>query len=247
MKPKNTKLDIAGVDDPTFEAIVGGFFRFATESQALACLQRISKKFQINDAQDPIEPGHCPTLKLWIHGFSVTDEEHEKGFAGQFARLVIQKLETGKVTIIAEKITTPLNKHPVKRTQQRQNPNYGHKLVRAATRAKTFESLEELRHLLLQMHEDFPETTIPGKDKLYFMLYSRSTKPPLKKVRLCIAPVATGGYKLELTDYIKKHNTAESKDTSQPMQDEGKFSSMVRLQRKRKNRIKSKKKKPTTE
>jgi hypothetical protein len=244
METKTTKKELAGLSDPTFEAIVGGLFRFASESQAVSLLQRLSKNFQIHDEQEPITAGECPTLTMWIHDFSVTEEEREKGFTGHFARLIVQKLEGGKFTIVAEKLKLPLAKHPMKRLPKRRNPNYGHHLVRGATRGKVYETIEELRSQLLQMHEESPETTIPGQDKIYFMLYSRKTTPPLKKVKLKIAAVATGGYKLELTDYVKSHGSSDPAVQKPESETVGKFSSMVKLQRKKRTAIR--KKKPAT-
>jgi len=244
METKLSNKEVAGLNDPTIEAIVGGLFRFSRESQAVSLLQRLSKNFLISDDQEPVQPSGCPTLKIWIHGFSVTESEQEKGFLGHFARLTIKKLDGGKVTIVAEKISSSLSNHPMKKIPKRQNPNSGHRLVRAAARGKVYESIEQLRTEMLEMHEEFPETTIPGNDKILFMLYSRTSTPPLRKVRLSIAPISSGGYKLELADYIKKPNVTHTNEQVANAPDApkaGKFESMVKLQRKRRKPIKSKK------
>jgi hypothetical protein len=249
MEKKSSKKEIAGLTDPTIEAIVGGLFRFSRESQAVSLLQRLSRNFLISDDQDPVPLNGCPTLKLWIHGFSVTESEHEKGFIGHFARLKVKTLDGGKVTIVAEKISSPLANHPMKKAPKRQNPNGGHRLVRAAMRGKIYDSLEQLRTELLEMHEEFPETTIPGNDKILFMLYSRTSKPPLRKVRLSIVPVAAGGYTLELADYVKKPtvlHTDKQVENAPVAPKAGKFESMVKLQRKRRKPIKSKKTQKTS-
>lgn len=234
--------NFVGLDEPAIEAITAGLFRFAKASQAVTILQRLSRKFTICDDQEPIVASAPPTLKLWIHSFSLTEAEREKGYVGHFARLVITKLDSGKITIIAEKIQTPLNEHPIKNAPKRHNPNTGHPLVRAAARGKTFENIEQLRNALLQMHEEFPETTIPGQDKLYLMLYSRTSKPPLRKMRLTIIPAESGGFKLALSEQSKRKTVKVVPTAPEtPKAEEGKFASMVQLRRKGRKKIKSKK------
>ena len=189
MSGKERKKLIASLKDPTLEAIIAGRFRFGTPAQAVVVMDRIYKNFTISKDQNPIGPDNSPTLKLWISGFAVTDEDIKKGYKGNFAE---QQL----------------------------------------------------------LHEEFPEISIPGADKVHLLVYVRESKPPVKKMTLSIAEVAEGGFKLVLADNVKvkKEQRPLPTASAEPKTVEGKFSSMVVLQQKKKSKAKPAKKetpKPT--
>jgi hypothetical protein len=238
---KKSKKRLATVQDPTLEAIVEGMFRFASESQAVSLMQRLSEQFQIAKDQDPVKLGECPSLTLWIRDYSVSKDEEAKGYKGNFARISVKKVAADKMTLVAEKVSLPINKHPASERPKRRHPNNGHPVIRAAQRNKVYPNIEQLRTELLKLHEEFPETSIPGRDKLHLLIYSRQVKPPIQKVTLKIVPVPEKGYKFELSENIKKEPTpipkvaqAEAADKPAAPMVDGKFTSLVALQRKKK-------------
>ena len=250
MSGKERNKLIASLKDPTLEAIIAGRFRFGTPAQAVVVMDRIYKNFTISKDQNPIGPDNSPTLKLWISGFAVTDEEIKKGYKGNFAVITIKTADKGKFTLVAEKIVTELKQHPEKTRINKRHPDTGHPILRAATRGKMYPTIEAARQELQLLHEEFPEISIPGADKVHLLVYVRESKPPVKKMTLSIAEVAEGGFKLVLADNVKvkKEQRPLPTASAEPKTVEGKFSSMVVLQQKKKSKAKPAKKetpKPT--
>jgi hypothetical protein len=237
MSEKERKKHIASVSDATLEAIAAGRFRFGTPAQAMVVLDRVYKNFVTCREQDPIGEDGRPSLKLWIRDFQVSEQEKQKGFKGHFARITIRDMEREKFTLHAEKIITELKHHPEKSRAGRRHPDTGHPILRAAIRGKIYAQIELARKELELLHEEFPEITIPGADKLHLLLYVREEKPPVKKMTLRIEEVEGQGFRLTLSDNVKKNKTplppvVASAQATQPA--EGKFSSMVAMQRKKK-------------
>ncbi len=249
-KKHKIKKRIAHMQDPALEAIAEGLFRFEHITQAVSLLDRLGKQFVICKDQDPVSADTLPTLKLWIRGYNITDEEKAKGFRGHFAKLSIKKLDGNKITLIAEKLDIALRLHPQKERPKHRHPNWGHPILRAAERAKIYPAVELVRQELLRLHEEFPETSIPGRDKLHMMVYSRQANPPIKKVTIRIQPVGEQGFKLEVSDNIRKQETIaalagvapsagsatvpEGVDSGAVAAGGGKFATMVALSRKKK-------------
>lgn len=240
---KKKKKRLASIQDPTIEAIADGLFRFAAESQAVSLLQRLSGQFAIARDQEPLKAGQCPTLILWIRDFGLTKEESAKGYQGHFAHIHVKPIAEDKYTLIAEKIKRPLPQHPHSQRPSRRHPNHGHPVIRAAQRNKLYPEIEQARMALLKMHEEFPETSIPGRDKLHALLFSRQYKPPIHKVTIRIVAAPGQGYRFELSDNIRKSASGDSRQVIQddakaaaeetPKKIDGKFTSLVALQRKK--------------
>lgn len=244
MSAKERKKLIANLKDPTLEAIAAGRFRFGTPAQAVVVMERVYKNFATSKDQDPIGEDGRPSLKLWIRDFAVTDAEKAKGYKGNFAKITIQPTDKEKFTLVAEKIVSELKHHPEKTRVGKRHPDTGHPILRAAVRGKIYPTIEETRKELELLHEEFPEISIPGADKLHLLVYVREATPPVKKMTLRIAEVEGEGFKLTLADNVKKKKTplppvVASAQTKAPA--EGKFSSMVAMQRKKKA-VKPKKK-----
>lgn len=246
---KKKKKHLASLQDPTIEAIAEGMFRFAAQSQAISLMQRLSEQYAIARDQDPLPPGGCPTLKLWIRDFEVTKDEASKGFKGNFVRVQVKGIAEDKYTLVAQKLSLPLTQHPHSERPKRRHPNNGHPVIRAAQRNKVFPEIEQARLALIQMHEEFPETSIPGRDKLHVLLYSRQYKPPIRKVTIRVVPAEGGnGYRFDVSDNVRKPKeemqeavsaTTEATPKPEKKKVDGKFTSLVALSRKKKP-IKSK-------
>lgn len=242
---KKKKKRLASLQDPTIEAIAEGMFRFASESQAVSLMQRLSEQFAIADDQDLVKEGECPSLKIWVRDYDVTKDEAIKGYKGNFIHVRVKHVAGDKYTLAAEKISLPLKKHPFKERPQRRHPNNGHPVIRAAQRNKTYPAIEQARTLLLKMHEEFPETSIPGRDKLHVLLYSRQVRPPIRKITIRIVAAGEDSYKFEVSDNVRDmaEKDVAGKKASKPAAKtvkeddkmvDGKFTSMVALQRKKK-------------
>ncbi len=242
---KKSKKRLASLQDPTLEAIAEGMFRFASQAQAVSLLQRLSEQFEIAKNQDPVKSGECPSLNIWIRDFSISKDEQAKGYKGNFARISVKKVAEDKFSLISEKLALPLQQHPQKERPKRRHPNNGHPVIRAAQRNKIYPEIELARVELLKFHEEFPETSIPGRDKLHLMLYSRQVKPPIQKVTVRIVAVPEKGYKFELSENIRQEKPpaqivtdVSAASASEPekaaLMTDGKFTSLVALQRKKK-------------
>jgi hypothetical protein len=235
---------IANLNDPTLEAIAAGRFRFGTPAQALVVLERVYKNFATCKEQDPIGEDGRPSLKLWIRDFALTNEEKNKGYKGNFAKITIAPTDKEKFTLLAEKIVTQLKNHPEKTRVGKRHPDTGHPILRAAIRGKIYPAIEDARKELEMLHEEFPEISIPGADKVHLLVYVREETPPVKKMTMRIEEVEGQGFKLTLADNVKKKKepmppVVANAQTKAPV--EGKFSSMVAMQRKKKA-VKPKKK-----
>ncbi len=236
---KDQKKRIATVRHPTIEAIVAQLFRFAEEEQAVERLNTIRDFFMISAKLPQEESGK--TLKLWIKGFQITPKEEEKGFRGNFALIKPILLEDGKYTLGAEKLDVALKYHPQKKRPKHKHPDWGHPLLRFIKKEPQFDDIETARDILLQLHEEYPDVSIPTVNKLYIIIYTKTVQPPIEKYVLEIKAREEGvGFfidyylntyeKEELPGQIGKgEDSKESKATVQ-----GKFTTMVELKRKRK-------------
>lgn len=230
MGAKKQKKRMAGMDEAIFEAVAEGLLRFESAQQAAARMLDISKRFIISRDQEGLDANGQPTLKLWIRGFAVTDEERPQGFQGHFARISVQKLPGGKYSLAAEKLPVELRLHPQKIRPRHRHPDNGHRTLKAAQAGKRYSHIDLARQDLLKLHEEFPETSIPGRDKLHLMVYGRGVLPPVRKITLRIAALPDGGFRLEMADNIpmKTPPAGEAKETG------GKFSALIALERHKK-------------
>src|SRR5437868_9775838 len=95
-------------------------------------------------------------------------------------------LPQGKWTLTLTKIDIPLNKHPLKKAVPRRYPNWGHPVLRAASRHKSWTTMQEVVAQLMRLHEEFPEVSIPGLHKLKIMAYAKAEKgkSPVQRLEL---------------------------------------------------------------
>jgi hypothetical protein len=129
---------------------------------------------------------------LWIRGYQVTPEEDEGKYLGNFAFITYRKVMpdparlTQKVkpyyTLYAIKVPTSLKHHPQKKYEKRPLPNWADPILSSIKKGKTYATPEEPMELLMRLQESYPEVSIPGKDRLFIMTYSREPgKPPAPK------------------------------------------------------------------
>lgn len=247
----------ATVLHPTIEAVVSALFRLPSEEAAMKRLASIRDYFIISrsesrdgkevlaDTETATPPAEADPreLKLWIKGFGVSEEDEKKGFLGNYALLRVTALEGGKWTITAEKLDVPAKNHPQRKRIIRHHPNWGHPVLRNVKKKKLYPSPEEARKALLQLHEEFPDVSIPNNDKLFIITYARTTdgSNPIQKIVLEIKPSGHDGCIIDWrpNDPARRKlpGSAESKkpaDAEGKGEEKGYFTTMVEIKRRRK-------------
>ena len=238
---------------PTIEAIINGLFRFETEEQAQERIDTIRDHFIISSK---LPKDKDDLLKLWIRGYEINKEEEKKGYLGNYASFKIKKLGDGKCTIVAEKQRIAIKYHPQRKRPKSKHPDWGHPCLRIVKKGIVFDTIEEAQKILSQLHEEYPDISIPAVNKLFTIIYSRTNKPPVQKYILEIQPARDGGgfyIEYKINEYkkpkelptdgkkkVSKTTEAEgdgSEDSSSDAKEKGYFASMVELKRSKKAQI----------
>lgn len=203
--PSDKIKRLATEKHPTIEAIINGLFRFENIEQAVARLEAIKNNFILSSKLPKGDDEH--TLKLWIRGYNVSPEEEKNGYLGNYAKIKINNID-GKFRLIAEKQDINLKYHPQRKRPKRKNPDWGHPALRIVRKGIIFEHIEEAQKILAQLHEEYPDVTIPNMNKLYIIIYSKALgmKPPIQKFILEIKASREGGFFIEYkaNNYQKK-------------------------------------------
>ncbi len=221
---KNKK--VATVTNPSIEAVVNGLYRLPNEELALKKLEAIKNSFITSKTEE-----EAP-LTLWIKGYEVTGREAKEGCTGNFAIVEVVEIESGIFTLRAEKQAVPLNKHPQKKRRKQRFPNWGHPVLREVRKEKTYTDIESAAARLENLHENYPEATIPTQNKLYVMIFSRAEDKnnPVQKYILEIKPSKekAGEYFIDCQKNTRKpRKTGNISDGDS----KGYFTSMVNLKR----------------
>lgn len=181
-KPVKQKK-IATVRNPTIEAVVKQLLRLPDEAAALRKMEALKAHFVVSKMQIP-NP-NMKSLTMWIKGFEVTDAELVEGYHGHFAAIAPKRLPDGKYALAATKMHIDIKLHPTKKYQpvKQRHPNWGHPLLRRIKKEEIFETLEDAASVLVKLHEEYPDASIPGELKLYLMVFAKAPKGemPIKK------------------------------------------------------------------
>lgn len=200
-----TKLLVASMEEPTIAAAMDGRFRFATEDQAQAALEKICKRFVLGKDSPPPEEGRHHAITLWVRDYAVTDEEKDQGYRGNFASVTVKRTSGGRFSLAAKKLDVDVAHHPQRERPKSRHPNWGHPILRAVETGKIFPSLKLAEKQLRLLHEEFPEVTIPGKDTLHALIYSRKGEgKPIQKIVIKLKLLQEGGVQLVLKGQQKK-------------------------------------------
>lgn len=226
-------ISYASIANKNIAAVVGRLFRFKTEQAAIEKLEFIKESFVISAQQEENPPKPC--VIMWIKNFEVTENEKKAGRVGNFAFVTYEKMEDGLYTLSATKIDKELKNHPSRKRQKQNCPNWGHPILRSVKKGKIYPSIEEVSAELQNLQMEYPETSIPGQNKLYIMIFSREggARNPIQKYLLEIKNEQGGGFKIDCkkNDYETRKNTKNSSDNTA-----GHFTSMVALKRNRKKK-----------
>lgn len=235
------KKKFAIAQSPIIEAVIEQLLRLASEQQAITWLETIKNNFIISK-QQIYSKNKYRSLILWIKGFSITEEEAEKGCIGNFA-VITYRYVNGKWTLYPTKINVPITFHPQRRYQNNSKyPNWGHPILRIIRKKKSYRTVEEARSDLTTLHEQFPIASIPAKNKLYLMIFSRESnaKKTVKKYVLEIKVLSDGIFiDFKINNYNKKRQKEinEKRETngiySMDKPIKGYFTSIIELTRKK--------------
>jgi hypothetical protein len=222
----------ASVNNPTISAITHALYRFTSADEAADRVKMLKAHFII--AKKQIENPTHPSVILWIKGYEVTEEERKRGIIGHYA-VVSYKEKAGKFTLYATKMDVPVSEHPQRAQILRDNPNWGHPVLRSARKGRTYPTLEEAQSELDLLHEQYPKVSIPNPSKLYIMIYcsNRPAKERMVKHVLELKANEQGAYYIEIRENIPKP-VVKKPEEKKPTQ--GYFTAKVAL--KRKSRVK---------
>jgi len=220
------------------EAIINKLFRFESEKQAIEKIESLEETFTISKNQEKDPPKPC--VILWVKDFEITPKEKKQGFMGNYGFVTFEKTDDGFFTLSITKIDTELKFHPRRKRIKQQCPNWGHPILRNIKKGRVYETIEQVNAEFQQLHLEYPNTTVPGQNKLYLMIFGRSddSKNPIQKYVLEIKNVQGGGFTIEYEkntyepDPTKKKSPTEEADKSEEGQ--GHFASMVALKRNKK-------------
>ncbi len=224
---------------PTIQAIIHALFRFEKIEQANSRLEAIKNNFIISSRLP--KDGNENALKLWINGYKLTEAEKKNGYIGNYAAIKIKQIE-GKYTLIAEKQDIALKYHPQRKRPKQKHPDWGHPALRIVKKGMAFDSVNEAHKILNQLHEEYPEVSIPNPNKLYIMIYGNAEgNTPIQKFVLEIKPSSRGGFFIEYT--VNKHvkgdaanvtSAKEKKEVKGERKIQGKFTALAELNKAKK-------------
>lgn len=234
-KPKQKKM--ATVRNPSVEAVVKGLLRLPNEQSALDKMDNLRMHFVISKQQ--IEDSKNPTLVMWIKGFEVSADELKKGYLGHFAVITPKMLDDGKFCLTATKLDFELAKHPQRKYQAKtqRHPNWGHPVLRKIKKGVKDVPLEEAVGMLVKLHEEYPDASIPGDLKLFLMIYQKPEpgEKPIKKYVFEIEQDLKNEGICSIEYYENTHGKADKPELKKADQEiVGRFTARAMMKKKRK-------------
>ncbi len=201
----------------TVQAMLHSLFRFQTAMQA----QLVSNRFadQVILAPKMSDPRDRKAIILWVRDLDVTDEQRKLGYLGNYGKISLLQLPNGKWTLSMVRIDVPLVKHPLKIKVARRYPNTGHPVLRAAERSKPYPTMQAASDALMQMHEEYPEVSVPGVNRLRIMMYRKVGKGerPVQRVELSVTKRDEGVYLITMKVLgSERRPTTQSSETPLP-------------------------------
>lgn len=243
---KKTEKHYAHFEHETVQAMLHSLFRFQTAMQA----QLVSNRFADEVILSPrmSDPKDRRAIILWVRDLDVTEEQRQEGYLGNYAKISLLQLPNGKWTLSMTRIDMPLKRHPVKANLSRRYPNTGHPVIRGVERAKKYPTMQAANDVLMAMHEEFPEVSVPGVNRLRIKMYQKAEKGmnPVQRVELTVAKLDEGEYVIRMRSLsaIRRSTTEKSEAGMKAVKalvrddkpSEGPYTMMVNKRRKRKKR-----------
>ncbi len=221
----------ASVNNVMISALVSQSYKFPTHQAAQNLLEKLKAQFILAKGHEELLPQG--KLKLWIRGFQLTEEEIKEGALGNFCIATIVQQNDGNCLIKCEKENTPPINHPMKKRKTARMPNWGHPTMRYIKNGGKFDRYEDAVESLYNLHQEFPDTTIPNKDRLDVMVYTREgkKKPETKKFRLNLKPVENY---FVITPEEKVARPRVSETEEKPSDIIGRFTALALMKKKKK-------------
>lgn len=247
MAKKDEKKYYAFFEHETVQAMLHSLFRFQSAMQA----QLVSNRFadEVILAPKMSDPKDRKAIILWVRDLDVTPEQRKLGYLGNFGKISLLKLPNGKWTLSMVRIDVPISKHPLYVKVARRYPNSGHPLLRAASRNKTWPSMSAAFAALMELHEEYPEVSVPGVNRLKIMTYKKTEKgrPPVQRLELSVVKRDEGVYGINIKnlseDTTRRPMTQPTDDTpaaspaaAQKKPVEGRHTAMVAKRRSKKKK-----------
>ena len=199
------KKHYAFAEHETIQAMVHSLFRFQTLEQAQLITNKFAEEFSLAPKfSDPLDK---KSFVLWVRGLDVSEEQRKQGYLGNFGRITMHSIPSGKWTLTLARMDIALRHHPLKKSVPKPHPNMGHPVIRAASRKKTWPSMQAAAEQLMKLHEEFPEISVPGLNKLKIMTYVRAEKgqSPVQRLELQVVKRDEGVYIIEIKQNLRKH------------------------------------------
>jgi hypothetical protein len=111
--------------------------------------------------------------------------------------------------------------------------------LRDIKKKRIFGTINEAARELERLHEEFPEVSIPGENRLMIILYERveGVKSPVQKYKFEVKAIPEGGFFIDYKRNDKKKPPAPL--SQQPTDPQGYFTAMVKLKKSRKKPVKT--------
>ncbi len=236
-KKQQQKERYANAANKHIAAAIDRLYKFESEAEAAQKLETIKKIFTTSNQTIDDTPKPCTVL--WIKDYEVMPEEEKQGFMGNYAFVTIEEMANGIFTLSTTKLETELKYHPrQKRYNDEAMPNWGHPILRSVKKQKIYSTLEAVSAEFDQLHSEYPQTTVPSRQKLYVMIYSRADDPkkPVKRYVFEIKNAQGGGFTIDYAEneYDAKSDKKALKPTQSEEPPQGHFTSLLDLRRKKK-------------
>ncbi len=233
---KNKKA-LAHARHPIIDAVIKMRYTFSNYEDALDKIIYLEKRFVKSTLSESVTPD---TTVMWIRGYELSEKEENDGYTGHYALISPEQTPDKKYTLVARKLEIELAKHPQRKRKKSKHPDWGFWVLRRVQKGWRYDSVEEAYKDLMAIAEDFPEVSIPSANKLFTIIYRKTTDDslPLFRVVLEVEALREGGF----TITCKENTHRAANKTKEVLPDEeaepiGRFASMVSLKKNRKKNI----------
>lgn len=235
---KKPQKKYATIRHPTIEAAVEGLYQFANKGKAIERLNQIRRDFVVRKTD--AETASNESCQIWIRGFAMAEGDEAKGYRGHYATLFVEAARDKLWTIKAQRVDLPLHLHPQRERPKMQHPDWNHPILRSVKAGRLCDSYEQAMGELETLHVEFPDVTIPGKDRLHLIIYEgKKADTFTRKYQLILVPKEQG--KFQIVAEAKsppppKKRTLKQARVSDVAESVGKFTAKVKGDRLRKRK-----------
>lgn len=211
---------IANTRSPLIEAVVTQGFRFADLSGAVAKIAFLKQHFITTPGLLPESPEDAV---LWIKDYALEEAEREEGRTGNFAHVTWRETGCGKLTLAAEKLDVPLERHPQRKNLN--HPDWGHYLLRRCRKGTRYDTLDAANDELRRMAETYPKACVLATNKLHVQVYRKKgeDESALEPMTLEIATAREGGF----TITCAPNTYVPQRKTGGPKEEQGAFTAHI--------------------